>query len=139
MAIVSRRVRRVGPVDPEDAQSAMTAAAGGLRQRFFRRVAGISGNRSFSDGDSSASGEEDLEKGEGGKKKKRRRKNAEKHDRAGSCSSDNHTIVRPISSDDDGLTEADEIKRMAKEQQEAEMKQQRGKDSKRDPSFRPRS
>lgn len=130
MAIVSRRVRRVGPVDPEDAQSAMTAAAGGLRQRFFRRVAGISGNRSFSDGDSSASGEEDLEKGEGGKKKKRRRKNAEKHDRAGSCSSDNHTIVRPISSDDDGFTEADEIKRMAKEQQEAEMKQQRGKDSK---------
>lgn len=69
MAIVSRRVRRVGPVDPEDAQSAMTAAAGGLRQRLFRKVAGISGNRSFSDGDSSVLEKKTLRRAKEGRKR----------------------------------------------------------------------
>ena len=50
MAIVSRRPRRRDN-DIEDAESVMTAAAGGLRQRFMRKVAGIAhGDKSGSSG-----------------------------------------------------------------------------------------
>ena len=63
MAIVSRRPRR-RETDPEDAESVITAAAGGLRERFLRKVATIThGDRSSSSDDSSQD-EKDLEKGE---------------------------------------------------------------------------
>ncbi|KAK6908644.1 hypothetical protein I204_02063 [Kwoniella mangroviensis CBS 8886] len=75
MAIVSRRPKRVEK-DLEDAESVMTAAAGGLRQRFMRKVAEIShGNKSSSDSDSSETDTDvDVERGEKGENKKRRKK-----------------------------------------------------------------
>ncbi|WVQ84841.1 hypothetical protein IAT38_006998 [Cryptococcus sp. DSM 104549] len=117
MAIVSRRPRREpGVTDPEDAQSVMTAAAGGLRQRFMRKVAEIGhGNRSGSgsdtssdeEGDAAVSG--DVEKGE---KKVKRSKRGKKHARAGSAttSDGDGTVVGP--------TEADEVKESARREQE---------------------
>ncbi|GFZ49868.1 Protein MAM3 [Saitozyma sp. JCM 24511] len=84
MAIVSRRPRRIEN-DPEDAESVMTAAAGGLRQRFMRKVAEIShGGKSSSSGSESGTdgsdadtdverGEKDHDKNKDKDKKKRRK------------------------------------------------------------------
>ncbi|RXK36611.1 hypothetical protein M231_06152 [Tremella mesenterica] len=79
MAIVSRRARRVE--NEEDAESVMTAAAGGLRQRLMRKVAEIShhgkgSTTSDSDnGDTSGSDSDtDVEKAEKKKRKKSRSK-----------------------------------------------------------------
>ena len=80
MAIVSRRPRRVEN-DPEDVESVMTAAAGGLGSRFMRKVAEIShGGKSASDSsgsDSSASeGDEDHKKRNRQRTKKARKSNS---------------------------------------------------------------
>jgi metal transporter CNNM len=92
MAIVSRRPRRIEN-DVEDAESVMTAAAGGLRQRFMRKVAEIShgknssgsegGNTSGSDSDT------DVEKAEKEKnnRKKSRTKSEAKSERTASSPS----------------------------------------------------
>jgi metal transporter CNNM len=88
MAIVSRRPRRIEN-DPEDAESVMTAAAGGLRQRFMRKVAEIShGGKSSSSGSESGTdasdADTDVERGEKEndknkeKDKKKRRKDRRK-------------------------------------------------------------
>ncbi len=68
MAIVSRRGRRVEN-DLEDAESVMTAAAGGLRQRFMRKVASKVGKGSGSSDDSDESDEVDPEKADAKKRK----------------------------------------------------------------------
>ena len=74
MAIVSRRPRR-RDADPEDSESIMTAAAGGLKERFMRKVAGIAhGDKSSSSGSEDSSADEnDVEKGEKLKRKKSRK------------------------------------------------------------------
>jgi metal transporter CNNM len=69
MAIVSRRGRRIEN-EQEDAESVMTAAAGGLRQRFMRRVAG----KKSSSGSSGSDTDSDVEQGLSEKRKKKRTK-----------------------------------------------------------------
>ncbi|KAK8849819.1 hypothetical protein IAR55_005155 [Kwoniella newhampshirensis] len=118
MAIVSRRNRRVEN-DPEDAESVMTAAAGGLRQRFMRKVAEIShgGHRSSSDSDNSSSDSEtDVERAEKGEKKKRKKMSKR------STSASTTTAVSPSSATGPS-TAADEVKETAK--QEAEQKKKK--------------
>ena len=82
MAIVSRRGRRVEK-DVEDAESVMTAAAGGLKQKFMRKVAEISHHHgkgsttSGSEGGLTSGSDtegEDVEKAEKRKKKRTRSK-----------------------------------------------------------------
>jgi metal transporter CNNM len=70
MAIVSRRPRRAD--DIEDAESVMTAAAGGLRQRFMRKVAEISHGRSNSSGSDTSSSESENDEANPDKRKKKR-------------------------------------------------------------------
>lgn len=79
MAIVSRRPRRVEN-DPEDAESVMTAAAGGLRHRFMRKVAEISqgGKASDSSGSDTSATESDEDPERAEKRKKKRAKKARK-------------------------------------------------------------
>ncbi|WWC66089.1 uncharacterized protein I303_108711 [Kwoniella dejecticola CBS 10117] len=113
MAIVSRRPKRVEK-DLEDAESVMTAAAGGLRQRFMRKVAEIShGNKSSSDSDSSDETDTDVERGE--KEEKKRRKKRNKRSNSGSET----TAVSPTSTN---VTAAEEIKENAKAEQEKKRK-----------------
>ena len=86
MAIVSRRSRRVEH-DPEDVESVMTAAVGGLRHRFMRKVVEIShGGKSASDSSSSdtsaTEGDEDDERKK--KPNKKRTKQARKSNSDGS-------------------------------------------------------
>ncbi|WVR07902.1 hypothetical protein IAU60_004945 [Kwoniella sp. DSM 27419] len=83
MAIVSRRPKRVEN-DPEDAESVMTAAAGGLRQRFMRKVAEIShGNRSSDSEGSGTETDSDVERN-GEKSERKRRKRKAKRSQSGS-------------------------------------------------------
>ncbi|WVQ75716.1 hypothetical protein IAR50_005346 [Cryptococcus sp. DSM 104548] len=113
MAIVSRRAKRVEP-EVEDAQSVMTAAAGGLREKFMRKIG-------MGNSDSESSDEEvDLEKGE--KKKKRRMSKSKR--RRGSGSSGDHTADSPTS-ESAPATEASEIKRKAKADQELKKERSR--------------
>ncbi|ORY34620.1 hypothetical protein BCR39DRAFT_585588 [Naematelia encephala] len=82
MAIVSRRGKRVEN-DPEDVESVMTAAAGGLKQRFMRKVAEIShGNKSSGSDTSSSDSESDVERADkkAEKKAKRRGRKHSTHD-----------------------------------------------------------
>lgn len=74
MAIVSRRGRRVE--DNEDAETVMTEAASGLRQRFMRKVAEISHGGKTSGSDTESSSEEGtaVERGERAEKKKRKKR-----------------------------------------------------------------
>ena len=75
MAIVSRRPRHIEN-DRDDNASVMTDAAGGLRQRFMRKVAEMSyGAKSDSNGseDSASGSEEDIERGEKQNKKRNRK------------------------------------------------------------------
>ncbi|WRT69876.1 uncharacterized protein IL334_006867 [Kwoniella shivajii] len=110
MAIVSRRPKRVEQ-DLEDAESVMTAAAGGLRQRFMRKVAEIShGNKSSSD-DSSSESDTDVERAEKGEKKKRKKKTKR------SVSGSESTAVSPTST-----SAADDIKEKAKLEHETKKK-----------------
>ena len=82
MAIVSRRPRRVEN-ETEDVESVMTAAAGGLRQRFMRKVAEIShGGKSSSE--SSSDSETDVERNAAAARKDRKER---KRGRKGSKSS----------------------------------------------------
>ena len=96
MAIVSRRPRR-READVEDAESVMTAAAGGLRQRFMRKVAGITHGDRSSSSDESSPDDKDVEKGQQLKRKKSRKTRRKKdkgegdkgkgeHDSSGSSS-----------------------------------------------------
>ena len=86
MAIVSRRSRRIEH-DADDAESVMTAAAGGLRQRFMRKVAEIShtaksGSDSSGSDHSPSDTDEDVERGE--KRNKKKAKNVRKSHSSGS-------------------------------------------------------
>ncbi|WWD20450.1 hypothetical protein CI109_104926 [Kwoniella shandongensis] len=113
MAIVSRRNRRVEN-DPEDAESVMTAAAGGLRQRFMRKVAEISHGGHKSDSDTSSSDSEtDVERAEKGEKKKR--KKMSKRSTSGSSA----TATSPTSAT---ASAADEIKEKARLEAEQKKK-----------------
>lgn len=82
MAIVSRRSRHLD-AGVDDAGSVMTAAAGGLRQRFMRKVAEISQGKSPSSSSSEGGGtsgsesDSDVERAE--RKKKKRSKKTESH------------------------------------------------------------
>ncbi|WWC73902.1 uncharacterized protein I206_107874 [Kwoniella pini CBS 10737] len=113
MAIVSRRPKRVEK-DLEDAESVMTAAAGGLRQRIMRKVAEIShGNKSSSDSDSSET-DTDVERGEKDEKK-RRKKTRNKRANSGSET----TAASPTSTT---VTAAEEIKENVKAEEERKRK-----------------
>ncbi|WVF68326.1 hypothetical protein IAT40_003091 [Kwoniella sp. CBS 6097] len=114
MAIVSRRPRRIEN-DPEDAESVMTAAAGGLRQRFMRKVAEISHHRSDSEGSGSET-DTDVERAEKGEKKRRKKK--VKSSQSGS----EGTAISPTSTRVGNNTAADEIKEEAKREQETKKK-----------------
>ncbi|ODN76402.1 CBS domain-containing protein [Cryptococcus wingfieldii CBS 7118] len=118
MAIVSRRAKRVEP-EIEDAQSVMTAAAGGLREKFMRKM-GMGGSDSESSDD-----EVDVEKGE--KKKKRRMSKSKK--RRGSGSSTDETAVGPTP-ETAPATEASEIKRKAQDEELKKQKSREGKEKK---------
>ncbi|WVQ95879.1 hypothetical protein IAU59_002978 [Kwoniella sp. CBS 9459] len=112
MAIVSRRPRRIEN-DPEDAESVMTAAAGGLRQRFMRKVAEISHHRSDSDGSGSGSETDtDVERAEKGEKKRRNKKT--EYSQSGS----EGTAISPTSTRVGNNTAADEIKEQVKRDEE---------------------
>ncbi|KAK4689883.1 metal transporter CNNM, partial [Tremellales sp. Uapishka_1] len=71
MAIVSRRGRRVEN-DPEDVESVMTAAAGGLRQRFMRIAEKVHGGKSS--GSEGSDTDSDVESHDSPKKKTRTKK-----------------------------------------------------------------
>ncbi|WVW87114.1 hypothetical protein I302_109171 [Kwoniella bestiolae CBS 10118] len=115
MAIVSRRPKRVEK-DLEDAESVMTAAAGGLRQRFMRKVAEIShGNKSSSDSDSSET-DTDVERGEKGEgNKKRRKKRRTKRINSGSDGT-------AVASSPTSTSAAEEIKNQQTQEQERKKK-----------------
>ncbi|ORX37563.1 hypothetical protein BD324DRAFT_385136 [Kockovaella imperatae] len=95
MAIVSRRPRH-RDADPEDEESVMTAAAGGLRQRIMRKVATIThGDRSSSD---SSSDENDVEKNDPKarqRKATKKVKRKEKGDKASSGTSSSGSPTEP--------------------------------------------
>lgn len=107
MAIVSRRSRRVEN-DPADAESVMTAAAGGLRQRFMRRVAEIAhGGSSGSDTDSSDS---DTDLGKAEKASKKHKKSRRKSEAGKSSKGSIQSTGSPTSTVAPGKTEADKVK-----------------------------
>ncbi|WWC92621.1 uncharacterized protein L201_007580 [Kwoniella dendrophila CBS 6074] len=129
MAIVSRRPKRVEK-DLEDAESVMTAAAGGLRQRFMRKVAEIShGNKSSSDSDSSET-DTDIERGEKGIHKRRKTKSRRSHSASTESNSNSTaTAVSPPTTTSDSTnapapvtqvkdTEANRIKENATKEQQ---------------------
>ncbi|OCF34400.1 hypothetical protein I316_03914 [Kwoniella heveanensis BCC8398] len=114
MAIVSRRPRRIEN-DPEDAESVMTAAAGGLRQRFMRKVAEISHHRSDSEGSGSET-DTDVERAEKGEKKRRKKK--VKSSQSGS----EGTAISPTSTRVGNNSAAEEVKEDAKRDEEKKKK-----------------
>ncbi|ORY22900.1 hypothetical protein BCR39DRAFT_550565, partial [Naematelia encephala] len=114
MAIVSRRPKN-RDLDIQDAESVMTAAAGGLRQRFMRKVAEIThgdksvSNSSGSEGTITASeGESDVERGEA--RKKKRTKKANKNQQQDEENKENGHKKE--------LSEADIVKNQAKVEEE---------------------
>lgn len=111
MAIVSRRPRRVEN-DPADAESVMTAAAGGLRQRFMRKVAEIThGGSSGSDTDSSDS---DTDLGKAEKANKKHKRSRRKSEAGKSTKGSVKSTSSPTSTVAPGSTEADKVKNDAR-------------------------
>ena len=125
MAIVSRRPRRVEQ-DTEDAESVMTAAAGGLGQRFMRKVAGIAHVGTDSSDSDTESDTVDVEKQE--KKCRKRSKSTSSPEKDHKSKSPKHVKEKDFAASGkaDVRTESNQPTDAEKVKKEVEAKKSRG-------------